>query len=117
MLDAFSDDAIPVHLLTGRAFEIYFDRLRPGGLLLVHLTNRYLDLSAQVEALGAALGVNVVRIHSAADALQGTQSADWAIAAANRDDLALLRRWAEPPSPRRVRPWTDQYSSLLSLWK
>ena len=55
VLDAFSDDAIPVHLLTRQAFEVYFDRLRPGGLLLIHLSNRYLDLSAEVEALAADL--------------------------------------------------------------
>jgi SAM-dependent methyltransferase len=55
VLDAFSDDAVPVHLLTRQAFEVYFDRLRPGGLLLIHLSNRYLDLAAEVEAIAAEL--------------------------------------------------------------
>ena len=59
VLDAFSDDAIPVHLLTRQAFEMYFERLRAGGLLLIHLSNRYLDLSAEVEALAADLQKDV----------------------------------------------------------
>ena len=117
VLDAFSDDAVPVHLLTRQAFEVYFDRLRPGGLLLIHLTNRYLDLSAEVAALAAGLGKTVLRIHSMPDAAQATEPADWAIVAGNGDDLAALRRYAQPPSERKVRPWTDEYSSLFQLWK
>ena len=117
VLDAFSDDAIPVHLLTRQAFEMYFDRLRPGGLLLIHLTNRYLDLGAEVEAIAAALGKDVLRIHSEPDPAQGTESADWAIVAGNPADLAALRPYAAAPSQRKVRPWTDEYSSLFPLWK
>src|ERR1017187_565910 len=117
VLDAFSDDAVPVHLLTRQAFEMYFDRLRPGGLLLIHLTNRYLDLSAEVAALAAGLGKPVLRIHSMPDAAQATEPADWAIVAGNGDDLAALRPYAQPPSERKVLPWTDEYSSLFQLWK
>ncbi len=51
VLDAFSDDSIPVHLLTREAFQIYFARLRPGCRLAVHVTNRYLDLNPVIEAL------------------------------------------------------------------
>ena len=65
VLDAFSDDAIPVHLLTRQALAMYFDRLRAGGLLLIHLTNRYLDLSSEVEALAAA-GQRAVLLSTAA---------------------------------------------------
>ncbi len=117
VLDAFSDDAVPVHLLTRQAFEMYFDRLRPGGLLLIHLTNRYLDLSAEVAALAAGLGKAVLRIHSMPDAAQATEPADWAIVAGDGADLAALRPYAQPPSTRKVRPWTDEYSSLFQLWK
>ena len=117
VLDAFTDDAIPIHLLTLQAFEMYFERLRSGGLLLIHLSNRYLDLSPEVEALAANLRKEVVRIHSAPDPAQGTEPADWAIVAANRDDLAILRPYAQPPSQQKVRPWTDEYSSLVQLWK
>jgi spermidine synthase len=117
VLDAFSDDAVPVHLLTRQAFEVYFDRLRPGGLLLIHLSNRYLDLGAEVESMAAELSKGVLRIHSDPDPVERTEPADWAIVAANGNDLAALRPYAQPPSQRRVRPWTDEYSSLLQLWK
>ena len=117
VLDGFSDDAVPVHLLTREAFEMYFDRLRAGGLLLIHLSNRYLDLGAEVEVLAAELRKDVLRIHSVPDRAQWTEPADWAIIASNRDDLTALRRYAQPPSQRRVRPWTDEYSSLFQLWK
>jgi spermidine synthase len=117
VLDAFSDDAVPVHLLTRQAFEVYFDRLRPGGLLLIHLSNRYLDLGAEVEAMAVELRKGVLRIHSDPDPVERTEPADWAIVAANDEDLAALRPYAQPPSQRRVRPWTDEYSSLLPLWK
>jgi SAM-dependent methyltransferase len=117
VLDAFSDDAIPVHLLTRQAFELYFDRLRPGGLLLIHLTNRYLDLSSEVETQAAALRKEVLHIHSVPDAAQRTEHADWAIVGDNRDDLAALRPYAQPPSQRMLRPWSDEYSSLFQLWK
>jgi len=117
VLDAFSDDAVPVHLLTRQAFEVYFDRLRPGGLLLIHLSNRYLDLAAEVEAIAAELHKEAARIHSDPDPAQRTEPADWAIVASNGDDLTALRPYAQPPSQRRVRPWTDEYSSLLQLWK
>jgi SAM-dependent methyltransferase len=117
VLDAFSDDAVPVHLLTREAFAGYFEHLRPGGLLLIHVTNRYLDLGAEVEALAASSGKAVIRIHSDPDATDRTEPADWAIVAADAADLAALRPRAAPPSPRKVRPWTDEYSSLFPLWK
>jgi spermidine synthase len=117
VLDAFSDDAVPVHLLTRQAFEMYFARLRPDGLLLIHLTNRYLDLSAEVEALAAVLRKDVLHIHSAPYPAQGTEPADWAIVAGSAEELAALRPYAQPTSQRRVRPWTDEYSSLFQLWK
>jgi spermidine synthase len=117
VLDAFSDDAVPVHLLTQQAFAGYFERLRPGGLLLVHLSNRYLDLGAEVEAVAGALGKQTLRIHSESDASQGTEPADWAIVADVAKDLAALRAHAAVGSERKVRPWTDEYSSLFPLWK
>ena len=108
VLDAFSDDAIPVHLLTREAFELYFGRLRPGGRLVIHLTNRYLDLNPVVESLAEDLHKGVVRIHSEGDPKQATLPADWVLVA----DEAGQRR-----PERRVRAWTDDYSNLLQAWK
>ena len=104
VLDAFSDDAIPVHLLTREAFEMYFSRLRPGGTLLIHLTNRYLDLNPVVEAQAASMHKSALRIHSDGDAASATLPADWAVV---RHARAPAR---EPPG---ARPWTDDYSNLF----
>ncbi len=60
VLDAFSSDAIPVHLLTEEAFRTYRDRLAPGGLLAVHISNRYLDLEPVVSAIASELGMSAV---------------------------------------------------------
>lgn len=117
VLDAFSDDAIPIHLLTREAFQVYFDRLRPGGLLLVHLTNRYLDLRAEVEAVAGDLGKQVLCIHSEPDPARRTEAADWAIVASDARELGMLRPYAQPPAQRILRPWSDEYSSLFELWK
>jgi spermidine synthase len=117
VLDAFSDDAIPVHLFTREAFQMYFDRLRPGGLLLIHLSNRYLDLSAEVEALSADRRRRVLQIQSSRDPAQRTEAAEWAVVGGNGDDLAALRPYERPASQRKVRPWTDEHNSLLQLWK
>jgi spermidine synthase len=108
VLDAFSDDAIPVHLLTREAFEMYFSRLRPGCPLLIHLTNRYLDLYPVLEAVAGELHRGVTRIHSARDADSETLSADWAVVS------ELLE--AKPPQ-RAVRPWTDDFSNLFQAWR
>jgi len=59
----------------------------------------------------------VLYIHSASDRAQRTEAADWAIVAGRRDDLAALSRYGQSPSGRKVRPWTDEYSSLFQLWR
>jgi spermidine synthase len=111
VLDAFSDDAIPVHLLTQEAFALYFARLRAGCPLAIHLTNRYLDLNPVVEALAAAAHKRVVRIHSAGDAERQTLSADWAV-------VTDSNAYGEAERPQRVRRvWTDGYSNLFQAWK
>jgi len=104
VLDAFTDDAIPVHLLTREAFQMYFSRLRDGCPLVIHLTNRYLDLNPVVEAVSRALDKGVVRLHSAGEADSATLSADWAV-------VSGLQPLGE--ARRAARVWTDDYSNLF----
>jgi hypothetical protein len=85
--------------------------------LLIHLSNRYLDLNAEVQALAIELRKVALRIYSAAEPAQGTESADWAIVGGNSEILAALRPYGATPSPRRIQPWTDEHSSLFPLWK
>lgn len=107
VLDAFSDDSIPVHLLTREAFELYFERLRPDGVLAIHLTNRYLELDPVVAAAAAAVGKHSAMVHSLADQAQSLSAADWAIVG----DLPRT------PTRRTIRVWTDEYSNLFQVWK
>jgi SAM-dependent methyltransferase len=112
VLDAFSDDSIPIHLLTREALAIYFQHLRDGGILAIHITNRYLDLDPVVGALAAALGKQVLLIHNQPDPDRGVSEADWAILSdAVLPDLAPS---SHPPAhPRSPQPWTDDFSNLF----
>jgi len=118
VLDAFSGDAIPVHLLTQQAFEVYFRHLRPGGIIAVHVTNKYLDLPSVVQAVAESLGKQALLIHSVADPQRAIYEADWSLVA---DDRAALRNFEalsrRPMTARSLQPWTDQYSNLFQILK
>jgi spermidine synthase len=118
VLDAFSGDAIPVHLLTQQAFEIYFRHLRPGGIIAVHVTNKYLDLASVVESIAASFRKQALVIHSAADRERATYEADWSLVAEDRATLRNFEAFSRPTmTARRMQPWTDQYSNLFQILK
>ena len=114
VLDAFSDDSIPIHLLTTEAFQVYFGHLRPGGVLALHITNRYLDLYPVVAAAAEALRKQVLLIHNEADPARQVSMADWAVLSDSPGVLQDLAPFGRPPAPRKnVRLWTDDYSNLF----
>jgi hypothetical protein len=118
VVDAFSGDAIPVHLLTREAFALYFRHLKPRGILAVHVSNQYLDLAPVVRQIGLFYGYPAVQIHSKRDPEQLLLPATWVLMTRN---LAFLTKpeianAAEPIPPRPgLRVWTDDYSSLLPV--
>ena len=119
VLDAFSSDAVPVHLLTREAFAEYRRKLRPGGRIVVQLSNRYLDLAPLVGALAEDAGW-VCRVRRDApippDAKrEGLLPSLWAVTAATEDDLGVARnpRWIRPAVPAGLRPWTDESADVL----
>jgi hypothetical protein len=120
VIDAFSSDAIPVHLLTTEALRTYRDRLAPGGMLAVHISNRYLDLEPVVGAISDDLGMAAIAGHFVADETQeaeGTTGSDWIILAAEPSTLDGLRGslWAPVRREADVRAWTDDRADLLSV--
>ncbi|MFO0881441.1 MAG: fused MFS/spermidine synthase [Gemmataceae bacterium] len=122
LLDAFSSDAIPVHLLTREALALYGRKLRPGGLLLFHVSNRYLDLPPLLGRLAHEAGLSAQVDHShpsGGQAEQGMMSSIWVLIG-QEDAVAALaardRQWMPlEPTPGPI--WTDDFSNLLGLWK
>lgn len=116
VLDAFSSDAIPVHLLTEEAMRVYANSLRPGGLLVVHISNRVFDLAPVLTGSAASLGW-AARVATKGDGPGATRST-WVVMSSDENRLAPFaasRGW-EPLTGRRV-DWTDDYSSTLSVLK
>jgi SAM-dependent methyltransferase len=125
VLDAFSSDAIPVHLLTQEAFEVYGRKLALEGVLAFHLSNRYLDLPPMVARVGAAhdppftTWVNKDDVVAQEEQAEGRFPAWWAVLARQPADLGVAGRdlrWQRPPlTPGAV--WRDDFSNLLAVWK
>ena len=118
LIDAFSSDAIPVHLITYEAVKMYFHKLAPHGLLMVHLSNRHLRLEPVVAGEAAELGV-VARVRTDEDeAPLGKSSSTWAVLARTPEDLGRLKddeKWKPLEPEARVPLWTDDYSSIVSV--
>lgn len=122
-VDAFSSDSVPMHLLTREAFETYRRRLAPGGLLLIHISNRYLNLEPVLAAAARDGWSTRFRAFSASDAERkdNLTSSHWV--ALSRDAKVLDRLIARTPSekwrPLAERPgftaWTDDYGSILPI--
>jgi spermidine synthase len=116
LVDAFNSDAIPVHLLTREALGVYLDKLAPGGIIMLHLSNRYLELESVTAALARDRGV-VARIGESN--LHGffISASSWAgVARSDADFGPLARQWRPAQNRRHVAPWTDDFSSILSVW-
>jgi len=117
-LDAFSGDAIPVHLLTKEAFAVYFRHLTPSGVLAVHVSNQYLDLAPVVERLAWFYGKRAVLVQSEKDPAQDLLSATWVLVTSSADFLGrpAIANAARPIRPRAgLRLWTDDYNNLFQV--
>lgn len=121
VVDAFSSDAIPTHLLTEEAFRVYERRLTPSGVLALHVSTRHLDLGPLVAGLAAKIGKSALEIHTAEDVERGIMDARWILVTSNSALLnrPRLRAVSRDPSggvpPPRL--WTDDYSNLLQVLK
>ena len=121
VLDAFSSDAVPAHLLTREALALYVRKLAPGGLLAFHLSNRYLALVGVVAGAAAAEGVvGLTRSGEVtpAEAGAGISPSTWTVLARAPRDLGPLAtdaRWRPLPSGHAgAQGWSDDASSLWS---
>jgi hypothetical protein len=117
-VDAFSGDAIPVHLLTKEAFALYFRHLKPDGILAVHTSNTYLDLAPVVKLLADDARYTARLISSEEEAPALISSADWVLVTRNQRFLELSETSAGSESisvPDHLRLWTDDYNNLYKI--
>lgn len=122
VIDAFTSDAVPVHLLTKEALGLYFEKTAEGGVVAFHVSNRYLDLEPVLGALARGAGV-IARVRadpveSNEDARAGAYASTWVVMARSSRDLGGL---ADDPSWKQPRAstdeWTDAFSNILSVFR
>ncbi len=119
VIDAFSSDAIPIHLLTKEAFAVYARALRPGGLLMVHISNRHLELRPVIRTGGEAVGMAGLLATAPGNPLSRGYESSWT---ALSSDPRLLGRvtatepelWVGLPLGRRIH-WSDDHASILPV--
>lgn len=119
-LDAFSGDAIPVHLLTREAVELYRTHLKPNGVLAFHVSNDFLDLGPVVKQIAQSFGVSTVLTRSHANPDDGILASDWVLITNNPAVLenASIKVHAAPLAVKAgLRIWTDGYNNLLQVLK
>ena len=118
-VDAFSSDAIPVHLLTREAIQLYFRHLKPEGVLALHISNRYLDLKPVCEGGAEAVGRQAWAVEDEGDQASYFSSSTWVLITS---DLAMYGgtffkdAYSYELSPKKgFRSWTDDYSNLFQI--
>jgi SAM-dependent methyltransferase len=123
IMDAFSSDSVPTHLLTKEALELYFKKLKPGGILAFHMTNRHLSLkkvlSINAEALRLA---SLIQEFKPQQEIPLVVATDWVVMAKDAETLEPLRlsrlgNWQKMPLYFDMKPWTDDFTNIVSIWK
>ncbi len=117
-VDAFSGDAIPLHLLTVQALALYRRHLAPGGIIAFHISNQHVELEPAIALLAQSAHMNAMRFSSAANEDRGEYTAYWVLLTDNaaffhQPEVASAGR--QPVFRPGLRLWTDDYSSLLPL--
>jgi hypothetical protein len=118
VVDAFSGDAIPIHLLTREAFQIYWRHMKPDGVLAVHISNRYLNLAPVVSLAAQEIAKPVWEVDSADDDAFEIYNASYVLVSSRPhffNDPLFQGELAKIPENPKLRPWTDDYSNLWQI--
>lgn len=118
VVDAFSGDAIPIHLLTTEALAVYRKHLNAGGILAFHISNRHVSLGPAIALLAQSAGMEAMRVSTDSTREPGEYTSTWMLVTDDpaffaRPELASAVR-RQPPVPG-LKVWTDDYSALLPL--
>ena len=126
IIDAFSSDAIPVHLLTVEAIDLYLSKLAPRGIIALHISNVYFQLDEVLSRAAASRNLHaLIKYHRVNPANKDMRSPSRvAVLARNSEDLDALRskgEWLALPPMRRAHAWSDDYSTILEplmdMWR
>jgi hypothetical protein len=124
IVDAYSSDAIPVHLATAEAMGIYKSKLSLQGVVMMHISNRHLELRSVVEGIAAANGLKTWIWSNGSEETDDENyvfGSDVAISAENENDIGTLSHdkfWVLTPPNPEVRTWTDDYSNIAgAVWR
>src|SRR5262245_17318300 len=118
MLDAFNSDSIPAHLVSREAIRMYLSKLKQNGLLMFHVSNRYMDVEGLISA--AVTDASLEALVRYDDERQNSLKArsHYIVAARNAEALGMLdqdENWLRVEKPQRIHPWTDDYSNMLEI--
>ena len=119
-VDAFSGDAIPVHLIDAEALDLYRRHLAPGGIVAFHVSNRYLNLKPVVAQLADRVGMKTAYISNDGDDPKDVWSSDWVLVTNNEPflkDSTVAAATTAIEMTKGLRLWTDDYNSLLPIWR
>jgi hypothetical protein len=117
-VDAFSGDAIPLHLLTTEAIALYKKHLAPNGIIAFHVSNQYLNLAPEIAQLAIAANMQSRLIERPGDESTGAYRSTWVLLTNSPtffDRPEVAPAATTTPTTPRLRPWTDDYSSLLPI--
>jgi spermidine synthase len=123
IVDAFSSDSIPMHLLTREALRLYLSKLKSRGVILFDISNEYLDLApvltTLVKSVGA-VGRHQIYQPSPSEVARGASASEWMAIAASDADLDFLRpekRWQVMSPGASAAPWTDDFSNIIGVMR
>lgn len=122
VIDAFGSDVVPIHLLTREAMDLYRSKLASGGIIVLNVSNQYVDLQGVVAAVAHAEGMTCLARDDSnippGDAAAGRFASKWMVIAGPDADLSELSRtpgWAQIAPTPGAQPWTDDFSNLMSV--
>lgn len=123
IMDAFSSDSVPTHLLTREAIELYFTKLKENGILAFHITNRHLAIKKVISDHIRHLKLSaLIQEYKPQQKIPLVIATDWVVMAKNPATLELLRtsrlgNWQKLPLYFDIKPWTDDFTNIIGIWK
>jgi spermidine synthase len=114
VVDAFSGDSIPVHLLTRESIALYDQALAPGGVMAFHISNRHVDLAPVILALGEEIGWHTSEVRQAAEPSASVRESRWLLATRVPGFTRDMANVTSGSTSVRV-AWTDAFSPLLPV--